>query len=634
MRDLKCNTKEELRDYIKLFFGIDFPDAVVSDISNSSPMDMIWWIYKKSVLENIKIPESALFVAPRDGYKTLGVSVAELLSIIHGKRDVAHIGAIDKQSKKAYSYFVKFLGRHPLKKTQTKDGLFGELVDGQALAQETKFSSGNILETLPCTLARVNSPHPSLCTLDEVDTVRDLMAYRDISGMPVRTKDGRAPVKVSISTRKTMAGFVQEEIDNAKENNTDIFWWNVIDLTKKCTVDRHGEKDINVWVKEETLESISDVEYNNLSSTDKKGFVQHTGKSGCLRNCKLFAACKGRLQHQTSTSNLLYDIDYIQHKIYSTTLDWAIANLLCKEPSKEGMIYPTWKIKNHVKNYDQMYEIFTGEPYEGDTKLDFHLMHEVFAAHGIHPEMAVDFGDYLAVAGLYYTDGQDRIYKLREATFSQTDDNELAEMLWRMFGKLGITTVYPDVENPSGIRLLIKKGFPCTKRVSKDVYAGINTVRYFLKRPGKNDPRMFIHESCVNTIYEFPRYHWKKTSQGQVMYGQPAKEKDHSLDENRYFLHTKYGKTLAYITTISEADAKAPRPTGMGESEEIPTPADVIHELGLQAIDNTDEYRDHDKVKKERKFLEEIKKNQGKKSDDDDDPEDEGGDGGFYFGFL
>lgn len=545
LTSLHCNTKEDLHNWIKAFLNIDFPDCTVSETSNSNPTDMIWWIYQNCVSKQQLMPQKALFIANRSGYKTLGMSVAELLTIFHGHRDVAHLGAIEMQATRCYNYFVKYLNDEAFKEALKKPPTMGK----------TEFKFDSTLEILPCTIASVNGPHTSFVCLDETDVVRDIAAYRDISGIPSKTKDGFGPVQVSISTMKTLYGLVAQEMADAEKTNTKVFIWNIIDLTERCPDERSGTEEIDIYVNQHTLEAVSTEEIQKRPLTEQTKFEKRKGCDGCLKNCKIFAACLGDLKKQKSKSSLLHSIDYAQNEILSRPSDWTIAQLLCRKPSTEGIIYFTYGQRDHVKTYNQMYEIFTGEQYTGDVTFD--TLHNEFTSRGVYPYVGVDFGDQMAVALLIYFDGADRAYVLREQVFVGSDDNEVALWIKQNWGHLQIQMAYPDVANPSGWKLLLKQDIPVSQKVDKDVHAGINTVRRFLRIPGTNKAKIFIHESCGNLIWEFPRYHYKKTPNNQFT-NQPDKINDHCFTEGHEILTQTGWKEFQDLTYSDMVAAVTP----------------------------------------------------------------------------
>ena len=722
---MRCYTKEDLRNWIKLFVNIDLPDCIVSENSNSSPMDMVWWIYQRCVIDRDVVGSRAIFMANRSGFKTLTLSIAELLAIIHGDRDVAHIGAIEAQAARCYSYFTKYMWQEEFK----------HFIDSDPTMKKTTFKTGRTVEIIPCSIAQVNGPHTSLvciggdtqilvansdnqvvsvsarklyklinrglkinaisynhksqliepkpithaydsgkkerlkivtnakrplwCTpdhklfdpvlgeykpakdfrvgdvlmadidrgaqiqkiiplktkcavydftvagnhnffaggvlvkncLDETDTVRDMQAYRDISGIPSLTMDGRPPVEVSISTRKSTFGLMQQEIDNAHRTNTQVFSWNVIDITKQCPDSRSLTEKMDIYVNFDTLEAINEATFSDRPITEKINFEKRQGYKGCLSNCKLFSCCLGSLKNQKSTSTLLRDIEYTQADIFKRSLDYTIAQLLCRKPSTEGTIYSTYSYKQNVKTFNQIYEIFMGEV--PTKQITFEDMHFEFTKRGIFPFVGVDPGDQMAAVLLIYIDGARRVYILKEQAFTATDDNELALWIKNNWGSLSIQMIYSDVANPSAIRLMIKQDLPVSKKVDKDVHAGLSTVRSFLRIPGTNRTGLFIHENCTNLIDEMPRYHFKKTASDMIS-KDPDKQDDHFCDSLRMVLHSIFGGQNLNVSSVIPPGSVKTEPgeevlrTSEGNYTRVPSAKELAEQLGIpNFVDNT-----------------------------------------------
>ncbi|MCM1043396.1 MAG: terminase family protein [Corallococcus sp.] len=78
--------------------------------------------------------------------------------------------------------------------------------------------------------------------------------------------------------------------------------------------------------------------------------------------------------------------------------------------------------------------------------------------------------------------------------------------------------------------LFFDNGIAVNTRVNKDVTAGINVVKSYLKVSAvTGKPRLFICRNCVNMIREIKGYFWADNDK-------PRKADDHAMDELRYFL--------------------------------------------------------------------------------------------------
>lgn len=64
-----CKSKEELDRWIRVFLEIRFPDKIVSDESNSSPLEMIWQLYDHAIRNDTEGWKRVMFYANRFGGK-------------------------------------------------------------------------------------------------------------------------------------------------------------------------------------------------------------------------------------------------------------------------------------------------------------------------------------------------------------------------------------------------------------------------------------------------------------------------------------------------------------------------------------------------------------------------------------
>jgi len=93
--------------------------------------------------------------------------------------------------------------------------------------------------------------------------------------------------------------------------------------------------------------------------------------------------------------------------------------------------------------------------------------------------------------------------------------------------------VYPDPAEPDRIAMAHKAGLN-VRDVSKDIEAGIDTVRELLKQG-----RLHIHPDCLNLIVEFETYRYPDKKPDSNEKEKPIKENDHCMDEIRYVLHNQ-----------------------------------------------------------------------------------------------
>ena len=92
-------------------------------------------------------------------HNTLGVAITESMLLFHDRRGAIHIGAIEKQAKRAYSMFQSFLGRNK--------EILAPLVEKSVIEKTTLIVDNEsvTLECLPCTVSACNGPHEAFCCI-------------------------------------------------------------------------------------------------------------------------------------------------------------------------------------------------------------------------------------------------------------------------------------------------------------------------------------------------------------------------------------------------------------------------------------------------------------------------------------
>ena len=108
-----CVTKDELKEFLKIFLRLDFPDFKLDEMSTSTPMDFVWEVY--NTMRTNAPPYRHIAAASRGSAKTLVAATIEFLAMIHFRRDIVHTSALKAQSKKALKYFHKFCNIDVLK---------------------------------------------------------------------------------------------------------------------------------------------------------------------------------------------------------------------------------------------------------------------------------------------------------------------------------------------------------------------------------------------------------------------------------------------------------------------------------------------------------------------------------------
>jgi hypothetical protein len=112
-----CDTMEQLHRWIKIYLGVDLPNVIICKeptkypASNSSPMHIIWEMYSKAREGTDPNFTQILGYSAREGMKTFSAAIIETLMMLHLKRNVAHVAALETQAKYCQGYVEKHFKR-------------------------------------------------------------------------------------------------------------------------------------------------------------------------------------------------------------------------------------------------------------------------------------------------------------------------------------------------------------------------------------------------------------------------------------------------------------------------------------------------------------------------------------------
>ena len=104
------SSKEELKNWIYVFLGLDIPDTHLPDEdSNASPMEALWLSYEN--YKNNKGDEEPgyIWLASRDSMKTLAASILAVTVMIFFNSTICWLASIEPQSKIALSNVQSFI---------------------------------------------------------------------------------------------------------------------------------------------------------------------------------------------------------------------------------------------------------------------------------------------------------------------------------------------------------------------------------------------------------------------------------------------------------------------------------------------------------------------------------------------
>ena len=544
-----CKTRQEVAAFIKYFFGLHLPDVTVSRFADTNPLDVIWEVYRICVLKiNPNNIQELLFVAGRGSGKTLGMAIAELMVLIHDKREVVHVGAIQNQAERCYNYQKTFLYNRKIKPLVMPH----DIPDDERILEKANMSKSifNIdghklaLEVIPCTLKAVNGPHVPLVVVDEIDTVsgEGLRAFKDITGM-IDTKSGKKALRVGISTRKSRYGLMNRQMENADAENRAVRAWTAFEFTERCPDSRSGTKPIKLFVNQDEMDVLTPEQFEKKDITKKKDFVEHDALEGCAK-CPLFSICLTDAKKQTSQSPMLKTIDELIQKVRAEGADWALAQLMNLKPSVEGVVFKEFSEKTHMKSWNEMWFTLTG------TEFPVECTHDIFVKKchemGLPCYGGIDWGfTHPNTVVYFFIDKRENIYVVRCDGITQWSQPAWIHYLKMKYHNMYRCQLYaPDQADQGSIQEMKKAGLPVVNEKAKsDVNVGVQLIKKFLKVPGSGEPKLFLaKETCQHLAREFSLYHYKTDAAG-IVTDEFDTEDDHWIDALRYPLVVLLGKS-------------------------------------------------------------------------------------------
>ena len=474
-------TQEDLKNWVYTYLDIVLPFGHIADGSNGSPGEAIWEAYRVYRDDLYEENPGYIWLANRDGAKTLSGSILNILLLLHFKAEIAHFAAVKKQAEKCIEYtnifmkkvnpYLEFHGRKVVSDTKTK------------IQIRNADNSVSFIDVIVATLAGGNSQRSNFASFDELDTLSPvgLAGYREAKLIPTR-KFGHGPLTVKYSTRKFSFGIFEKEIQEIGKSGEKLLSWNILDITEKCqdfrSLKPNGKNHLRYVKKKLPFRLYVEEEYQAATASEKHDFKQIQLYDGCL-TCPLASVCHGNLADRPETDvynskGLLKSIPFTIGQFRKTSTDMAEAQILNWKASSKGLLYPKFEDINII-SIDKAWEMITGNEVknvqlddlialmkQSETQFNGgvdwgHTHNAALTVLGVLPTGYSIFVDMLAVPGL--------------------ETHEFCEAAIPYQEKYGVRNWYCDNSQPAAIKTFKRiVGAKCPDFV-KDVEAGIDAIR-------------------------------------------------------------------------------------------------------------------------------------------------------------
>jgi len=224
LRRTRPTTRQDLRNYVKVFLGIDVPDVRLC-AEHATPMDYLWYVYNLDFDRNSQSrPNGDCVVwANRGGGKTDLAAIATLLDCVFKPGcQIRILGGSGEQAGRMYEYLTGFLIRG-----------FEAYLAGPVRKEKCSFINGSSVEVLTQSATSVRGTHVQKLRCDEVELFDEQVfaAAKFIT----HSTEGIIAAMEMISTMHRPYGLMQRLIADADKNNTPIFKWCVWEVIERCT---------------------------------------------------------------------------------------------------------------------------------------------------------------------------------------------------------------------------------------------------------------------------------------------------------------------------------------------------------------------------------------------------------------
>lgn len=508
----------QLKDWILNFLDLDLPMGWIDPDSNSSPIDWLFEAYT-TIKDNLGADKPSFVVyAPREGYKTLACAALEIIAMVHFNLTVAHMAAIESQSKKSVQYINTFLKKIAPYLAHQGKSIVAQ--NAKNLSIVNKEGDVAYLTIIICTMAGANSEHTNMMVVDEIDVVRFPQAYEEAKLIPGMLR-GRFPLTVLTSTRKFAFGFMQKEIDSARELGLPVLHWNIIDITEKCQPSRHRPdlpKEIRYIPKRLPLQNLSEEQYQGMLDEKKAQYTKIEAYAGCA-GCKLLSVCKTRLaiRSESDVGGLYKPIPFTINQFSKVSPDMGEAQLMCWKPSSTGLIYPRFdeeEVNGNTLTLEQAWTQFTGETRK---HVELSDLITLFHQKGIQFYVGGDWGfvhNYTLIAAAILPNGDFWIFETFAMAGLEFDDQVKYAKYFR--DKYKPRKWFMDTAYPQFLKTFRKNKMPC-KDFKKDVMAGIESIRgQVVNASNRRTLKVLKTKENEYVIKGFRHHHFKLDAQGNI----------------------------------------------------------------------------------------------------------------------
>jgi hypothetical protein len=294
LRTTAPRSKSDLKNYIKIFTGLDIPLKSVCK-GHSSPLDYLWHSFSEDFQRSGGNGDCIVW-ANRGGGKTLLAAAATLLDCVFKPGcGVRILAGSQRQAMNMYDYLSDFI----------TDG-YEDFLDGKIRAGGCRFVNGSDVEVLTQSHSSVRGQHIQKLRCDELELF-DRSVF-EASKFVTCSRDNIRSSMELISTMHKPYGLMQEQINQADKKGIPVFKWCVWDVIENC-------------------------------------------KARSCSQCPLCSDCRGKAKR---AEGFLKIDDCIAQIKRASRAGWQ-AEMLCEKPNLENAVFAEFDVDVHIDdvNYNE-----------------------------------------------------------------------------------------------------------------------------------------------------------------------------------------------------------------------------------------------------------------------------------------
>jgi hypothetical protein len=535
-----CQSKAELKAWVKTFLNIDLPDYIVDENSTSCPLDFIYDVYSAARDGD---PERTTFVvaASRNSMKTLASAILELLLMVHFCRDVTHQAAILDQSQAAIGYLNNFLQNPVISSYLSTDSSRQKRLKGIPVDKKYRPMGHTKLQVIVANQKSANAQRASVLIFDEVDMIdKNILSESAFIADPDRR--GCPPIFIYLSSRKSASGPVQEKIDESADpkNKIKLHKWSAVDFMKKCPDELH-RPDLpkhDMYMHQESLAVLSAGEFVEQTEQNKPFYNKIEAFSGCI-TCPAFIACQARAPKQQGESPSLRDVAFVANVIRNVgEADRINAQLLNLKPESSGTVFNKFSRQKHLMSLDKTWEFAFGEAPVKPVMFKKELVQEL-RAQGWTFNCGVDFGyvdTATAVLIAYYKKFEKVIFLHCESGHGYGNEGWLEYVKEHVYDKYGFDLLCPDMAYKAAAGISARLGMPSRNTKPALIDPGVSWLRHRLWNTSRQESQLAVVNDSSNAelVVCFEKWQHKRSPMGFDFTKFEDDEYTHHLDSARY----------------------------------------------------------------------------------------------------